>query len=201
MEPKTHSYTTGDDAFAAMWPRYEWQTDEMYQDFLDGIRDAEVRRLESLARLTALLHRLPVPTPILDAFGQGVDWTARWYVPSIEQVRVVRRAIGTPGGGTWKKVSNDGSVAVELTVDRLRLVVAATAETCEAVVVGTEEADVNVEVCPDCEADLGDRHDDGTVECGDRCGFVRRPTRRVSRTVERDVIEWRCPDINGEAVA
>lgn len=201
MEAKTQNYTTGQDAFAAMWPRYDWQTDERYEHFLDQMRDMEARRVEALVRLTALLHRLPVPTPTLDSYGQDVDWTARWYVNSIEQARVVRRAIGTPGGGVWKKVSNDGSVSVELTVDRLRLVVAVAQQTCEAVVVGTEEAEVNVEVCPDCDADLLDSQGDGTVECGDGCGFVRRPTRRVSRTVERDVIEWRCPDINGEAVA
>lgn len=197
MEQTHPSITADGGAFAAWHRKYDWQTDGEYAATIARARRSAAAKAASLEQLGRLLGALDVPAPTVDGYGPD-DWTARWYVDDLDGARAVRRAIGSPNGGTWQKVTKNGSLSVELVVDRLRLIVAVTSTTCEAVVVGTETADVAVEVCPDCDADL-DRRDGAVTECSAGCGFVRRPVKRVTRTVERDVVEWRCPDINGSS--
>lgn len=179
------------DVWSKLVERYDWQTDAEYDAHVERMKDADRQRLAELVKLASFLSDLDVPAPSVYSHYEH-DWVARWWVDGVDNVRELRRAIGTPGGGSWSKVSDNGSVGVELTWGNVRLVVMAYGQTCEAVVVGTQQVEQSVEVCPDCDADLAGE------TCSVGCGFVVRLPARSTRTVEQDVIEWRCPDLNGE---
>ena len=198
METSTNPNITEHDAFYATISRWSWETDASYAAKVERIRERAVQRVEGLERLARLLRGLDVPTPLIGGvYEADVDWEVTWWVDGVDEIRTVRRQIGTPNFGTWDKVTDGGNLKVELTVDRIRLVVAATAKTCDPVVVGREEVERNVEVCPTCDA-IVDRGAGG-YRCSDvACDFFRPDPVRKTRTVEQDVIKWDCPDINGD---
>lgn len=179
------------DLWNKLTPRYAWQSDDDYAAHVQRFKDGEQRRIGELVKVVGLVASLDLPAPSIYSHWE-YDWQVRWLVGDIGDVREVRRAIGSPGGGVWSKVTEAGAVGVELTWGSVRLVVQAAGETCEQVVVGTETVETIVDVCPDCESDLAGQ------SCSAGCGFEVRLPGTARRTVERNLVEWRCPDLNGQ---
>lgn len=192
-------YDTGD-PFAATVRRWAWLTDDDHRRSVDDARDRAAGQREALTRLAHLLAAKQLPTPYVStAYAEDADWVARWSVDDVEKARIVRRAIGTPYGAVWQKKTDGGHLSVELTGQRLQLVVQVTEQTCEKVDTGeTQTVERYVDACPVCEADLVDLDDDRQACSDETCPYEMRRPVRVKKALVEPVVEWDCPDLNGD---
>lgn len=185
------------DPYVAMWWRYEWQDDLDYSRMLDDERARTARCQDTMRGLLDVIDATSMPMPdVVLEYRADVQWVARWWANDVEVARLLRRALAAKVDGPWEKETRDGTMRLHTVHDGVQYVVLISG-VCEQVVVGQEEATVDVEVCPVCDSDL-DRLGSGHTVCtDDGCDYEVRPPKRTTRTVLQDRVEWRCPDLNG----
>lgn len=195
------SYATAD-PYEAVYQHYAWEADRDYAARLDANRTRTDEKVASLRSVGDLVTGRDLPMPALSqAWDDGVDYEALWWVDDVDALRILRRAIGSPGGGRWDKQTENGSLRVDLPYGRLRLSIRVHGSVCEKVETGeTREVERYVDVCPFCDAVLAQVGDDWHCS-DDGCEFYRPAAKRAKRTVTEPVVEWRCPDVNGEVEA
>lgn len=191
-------YDTGD-PFAATTHRWSWETDDDYAARVDEARTRSAERARSLRAAVDRVLAQGVPMPAVSRSWEAGDWLMHWTVDDAEKLRAIRRALGSPGGGPWEKDTKDGTLSLTLTdgpvVWKLSIY-----GSCEKVDTGaTAEVERYVDVCPRCDAVMEQIPDTDDWQCSDgACDFYRPAVKRQKRTVVEPVVEWVCPDVNGE---
>jgi hypothetical protein len=174
VDPDKWTPPTPADAHEAAHRRSQFDSDEVYAERLSQARDRDLATWSALRLLLDIVadHDLPMPH-----VGPAYTPTARirgtWFVDDLEAARVLRRAIATPIGDRWEKSTDDGSLRLTLTGSGLALAIAIYGQTCERVKVGTKVETVTK---------------------------VVEPAQTLEVEEEVDVYEWRCPDLNDDAL-
>ena len=176
--------------------RYSWESDESWAE---RCAQTPQRRMEDVERYRAALDVIAetgVPVPSLS--GDVDEVRLAWHAYGREEFDSLRKALGSTLDSPWSKGTTDyGSPYVERYVaDGVRARLYAGWATCDRVETGVvEEVERYVDSCPTCEADLVEL-DNGGQACSDEsCAYENRPPKRVKRSVEQPVTEWRCSDV------
>lgn len=180
---------------------YRWDTPEERCQRSVKVR-AETTQLA--ATFQALAHRLSgvdVIAPYylsLDHVDGGLVIRLSFRAATPDALRELMRAFAPAmrPGTTWTKDSNGSWPSLRRWLRDVPVVIELDAMygRCERVEVGSEPADVSVEVCPVCESDLIEKDTRTSCMAAD-CGWMMEAPKRVQRTVPTPKFETRCPDL------